>query len=105
VRADHIYTDQRDLSRRNLVGPNSSDESFTAIATATQTDKVTIGDRHYYGWFYDQYLANIRNETFTFVEIDLSSGRGALAWKEFLPNARVVELEMGCAAENAHKNE
>ena len=95
----------RQRHEQGLRGPRSSDKSFTEIATATLTDKVTINDYgHNYGWFYDQYLASIRYEAFTFVEIGMSSGRGAKAWKEFLPNARVVELEIGCTAENAHKN-
>lgn len=102
---EHGLRGQSELSRRNLVARSSSDKSFTEIATSTLTDKVTIdGYGHNYGWFYDQYLASIRYDTFTFVEIGLSSGRGAQAWKQFLPNARVVEMEIGCTAENAHKN-
>ncbi len=94
--------ENEDIKPRLRGHHRKSQRSFTTIATETGTDKV-VGN-HNYGWFYDQYLAEIRYEAFTFVEIGLSSGRGAKAWKEFFPNARVVEMEIGCTKENAPNN-
>lgn len=79
----------------------SREKTFTEIATSKGTDKVSV---HNYGWFYDQWLEKIRLDEFTFVEVGFAQGRGAVSWKKFLRNARVVEMEIGCTEENKAKN-
>jgi hypothetical protein len=87
--------------KASLRGMHVMKKSFTQIAKETLTDKVGV---HNYGWFYDYHLKDIRYDKFTMVEIGFSQGNGAKAWKTFFPNARVVEMEVGCTKENAPNN-
>ena len=85
----------------NIFSPSSSRPSdsvndFYRIASKYGTDKVTD---HSYHNVYGHYLAWRRNDPIDLLEIGLGCimvygpGKSLLAWREFLPNAKISILE------------
>eukprot|EP00747_Dinoflagellata_sp_TGD_P169138 gnl/TRDRNA2_/TRDRNA2_197312_c0_seq1.p1 gnl/TRDRNA2_/TRDRNA2_197312_c0~~gnl/TRDRNA2_/TRDRNA2_197312_c0_seq1.p1 ORF type:complete len:285 (+),score=23.93 gnl/TRDRNA2_/TRDRNA2_197312_c0_seq1:24-878(+) len=74
--------------RRGAVNRN-----FTEIALRAGTDKVTT---HQYGEMYNRFLGPLQDQPLNFIEIGFAFGHSAEAWAEFLPNAKILEIEVAC---------
>jgi GT2 family glycosyltransferase len=65
--------------------------SLNEIAVRTGTDK---SDRHHgYTWVYEEYLAPLRDQPITLLEIGVADGASLKMWREYFPHARIYGLD------------
>ena len=67
--------------------------NFASIAYQAGTDKVRV---HNYAPLYERFLGPLRCTSFNFLEWGFASGASAVAWREYLPLAKISEIEIGC---------
>jgi hypothetical protein len=65
---------------------------LTEIAKNHKTDKGEEG--HIYTDVYDDYLLPRRNEAMNFFEIGIFDGESMRMWREYLPNANIIGLDI-----------
>ena len=68
-------------------------EDFESIAYTAGTDKVKA---HNYAPIYERFLELLRCTSFNFLEWGFAAGASARAWREYLPLAKISEIEIGC---------
>jgi len=77
---------------------------LTEIARNHKTDKGEEG--HVYTEVYDDYLLPIRLKEMNFLEIGVFDGESMRMWKEYLPNANIIGLDINpeCKKHEGEKN-